>query len=144
MIILSTLNAKYIHASLGLRYLFANLQALQSQAKITEFTINQRPIDILEKILEQPPKIIGFGVYIWNCQQTLELVQLIKCVTPDIKIILGGPEISYETEQQPLYDYCDYVITGTADFSFYQICRDLLDNKPPAQKILRSKPLPVG
>ena len=143
MILLSTLNAKYIHASLGLRYLFANLNELQAQSQILEFTINQRPIDILEKLLLNPPKIIGFGIYIWNCQQTLELIQLIKCVAPDIKVILGGPEISYETEQQALYHYCDYVITGTADFSFYQLCRDLLDNKPPAQKILRSKPFPL-
>jgi len=140
MILLSTLNAKYIHASLGLRYLYANLNELQSSARIVEFTINQRPIDILEQLLEMQPKIIGFGIYIWNCQQTLELIQLIKCVAPDIKIILGGPEISYETEQQQLFDHCDYVITGTADFSFYQLCRELRDGKAPTQKILRSKP----
>lgn len=141
MIILSTLNAKYIHASLGLRYLYANLEELQSQARICEYTINARPIDIVEKLLEQVPKIIGFGVYIWNCQETLAVISHIKAISPEIIIVLGGPEISYETEEQSLYDQADYVITGAADKSFYQLCKDILDDNKPGRKILASKPL---
>lgn len=100
MIILTTLNAKYIHASLGLRYLYANLEELQQHAEIQEYTINSRAIDIVEQLLEKSPKIIGFGVYIWNCQETLEVIAQIKSVSPETTIILGGPEISYETDQQ--------------------------------------------
>jgi len=141
MIILSTLNAKYIHASLGLRYLYANLEELQSQAQICEYTINTRPIDIVEKLLEKKPKIIGFGVYIWNCQETLAVISQIKKIAPEIIIVLGGPEISYETEQQSLFEYADYVITGAADKSFYRLCKDILDENLPAKKILNSKSL---
>lgn len=141
MIILSTLNAKYIHASLGLRYLYANLDDIQSQAEIREYTINTRPIDIVEKLLQQSPNIIGFGVYIWNCEQTLAVIAQIKRISPEIIIILGGPEISYETEQQSLFEQADYVITGAADKSFYQLCKDILSGNPPAKKILNSKPL---
>ncbi len=141
MITLSTLNAKYIHASLGLRYLYANLEELQSQAKISEYTINSRPIDIVEKLLAESPKIIGFGVYIWNCEETLSVIAQIKRIDPQVVIILGGPEISYETEQQSLFEFADYVITGAADKSFYQLCKDILDGKPPTQKILNSKPI---
>ncbi len=141
MIILSTLNAKYIHASLGLRYLYANLEALQSQAKICEYTINIRPIDIVEKLLEQSPKIIGFGVYIWNCEQTLAVISQIKVISPEIIIVLGGPEISYETEEQALFDKADYVITGAADKSFYQLCKDILAGSKPTRKILNSTPI---
>ncbi|MGB0494859.1 MAG: DUF4080 domain-containing protein [Kangiellaceae bacterium] len=141
MIILSTLNAKYIHASLGLRYLYANLEELKSQAKICEYTINSRPIDIVEKILVQKPTIIGFGVYIWNCEETLSVISQIKRIAPEVKIILGGPEISYETEKQSLFEFADYVITGAADKSFYQLCKNILDGKPPVQKILNSKPI---
>ena len=65
-IVLTTLNAKYIHAAFGLRYLFANLGELQPRAVIAEFDINQRPLDIAEILLAREPKIIGFGVYIWN------------------------------------------------------------------------------
>lgn len=141
MIILSTLNAKYIHASLGLRYLYANLAELQDRAQICEYTINSRPIDIVEKLLEKKPSIIGFGVYIWNCEQTLSVIAQIKRIAPEIIIILGGPEISYETEQQSLFDSADYVITGAADKSFYQLCDDILSGKAPEKKILNSKPI---
>ena len=69
-IILTTLNARYIHSSLGLRYLMANMGELKSQTAIIEYNINSRPLDIAEDLLAQHPKIIGFGVYIWNVEQT--------------------------------------------------------------------------
>ena len=65
-IVLTTLNAKYIHAAFGLRYLLANLGELRPSAALVEFDINQRPLDIAEMLLAREPKIIGFGVYIWN------------------------------------------------------------------------------
>ena len=65
-IVLTTLNAKYIHAAFGLRYLMANLGGLQSRARLMEFDVKQRPLDIAEALLAQNPKIIGLGVYIWN------------------------------------------------------------------------------
>ena len=141
MIILTTLNAKYIHASLGLRYLFANLDELQNSSKIREFTIHTRAIEIVEQLLEDKPSIIGFGVYIWNTQETLAVISQLKQVAPEVKIILGGPEISHETQQQSLFSYADYVITGAADKSFYQLCKDILDHSPPDTKLIHSKPL---
>ena len=65
-IALCTLNARYIHASLGLRYLLANMGVLQQHTHLLEFTINQRVADIAEQLLATNPKIIGFGIYIWN------------------------------------------------------------------------------
>src|SRR5271167_1419272 len=99
-IILTTLNAKFIHAAFGLRYLFANLGEMKSRACIAEFDINQRPLDIAKALLARNPKIIGCGVYIWNVSETTEVVTAIKRIQPEIKIILGGPEVSYETEEQ--------------------------------------------
>src|SRR5678815_2575408 len=95
-IVLTTLNAKYIHAAFGLRYLMANLGPLQSRAALVEFDINQRPTDIAEILLAQDPKIVGLGVYIWNVAPTTELVATLKRLRPDLTIILGGPEVSYE------------------------------------------------
>jgi radical SAM superfamily enzyme YgiQ (UPF0313 family) len=126
-IVLTTLNAKYIHGAFGLRYLFANLAELQPRAVIAEFDINQRPLDIAEALLAREPKIIGFGVYIWNVTETVEVISAIRRVRPQIKIILGGPEISYETEGQPIVELADHVITGEADLKFADVCRVLLD-----------------
>ena len=128
-IVLATLNAKYIHASFGLRYLMANLGSLQGRGCISEFDINQRPVDIAEKLLANNPRVIGFGVYIWNVAPTTEVVTTLKRVCPEIIIVLGGPEISYETERQKITEMADYVITGEADLKFAELCHALLEEE---------------
>ena len=125
-IVLATLNAKYIHAAFGLRYLFANLGDLQARTELVEFDINQRPLDQAEALLARSPKIIGLGVYIWNVTETTEIVAILKRVRPEIKIILGGPEVSFETESQAITWLADHVITGEADVTFAEVCRALL------------------
>src|SRR4051812_10310852 len=113
-ILLTTLNAKYAHASFGLRYLLANLAELQPRAALLEFDINQRPLDIAESLLSQNPKIIGLGVYIWNTHQSTQLVSTLNRLRPDVTVVVGGPEVSYETDQQPNCTTADYVLTGEA------------------------------
>ncbi|MBI5773205.1 MAG: DUF4080 domain-containing protein [Verrucomicrobia bacterium] len=125
-IVLATLNARYIHAAFGLRYLLANLGDLRPRAALAEFDINQRPLDIVEALLAHQPKIIGLGVYIWNVTQTTEVVAALKRLRPDLTVILGGPEVSYETETQEIVRLADHVITGEADLKFAEVCRALL------------------
>ena len=129
-IILATINASYQHCAFGLRYLLANMQELKTRTKLMEFTIHQNPRTICEDILALNPKIVGFGVYIWNAEETLHVISILKKVAPHLQIILGGPEISYETQQQRLLKYCDYVICGEADFAFPELCRTLLIENP--------------
>jgi radical SAM superfamily enzyme YgiQ (UPF0313 family) len=137
-IVLTTLNARYSHASFGLRYLRANLGDLQPQTALLEFTINDSLQDVLAAILEQRPRIVGFGVYIWNVEQTTRLISDLKQVAPQVLVIVGGPEVSYETEQQSLTSLVDYVITGEADLEFPRLCRSLLEETTPLTKILHS------
>lgn len=140
-IVLSTLNAKYIHASFGLRYLLANLGPLQPRARLLEFDINQRPLDIAEILLAQHPKIIGLGVYIWNVAETTEVLAAIKRVRPEVIVILGGPEVSHEPEHQEIVRLADHVITGEADLKFAEVCHQLLQGGPALPKIIPA-PLP--
>ena len=140
-IVLATLNAKYIHASLGLRYLLANMDVhggpgLKSQTQLREFVIAQRPLQIVEELLAIGPKVIGFGVYIWNVVETTQVVALLKALRPDIKIILGGPEVSFEIDSQEICRLADHVITGWGDVSFPKLCRALLDGPKPLMKII--------
>ena len=90
-IVLSTLNAKFIHAAFGLRYLMANLGPLQARARLIEFDINQRPLEIVEALLALDPKIIGLGIYIWNVAPTTEVVAMLKRLRPDLIVILADP-----------------------------------------------------
>ncbi len=135
-ILLSTLNARYFHSALGLRYLLANMGELQADTAIREFIINQRPLDIAESLLAEQPAIIGFGVYIWNVVETTQVVALLKQVQPDLTIVLGGPEVSHEWEQQPIVALADYLITGQADWAFASLCQRVLAGEPPAEKII--------
>jgi radical SAM superfamily enzyme YgiQ (UPF0313 family) len=135
-IVLTTLNARYIHAAFGLRYLQANMGELQRQSSLVEFNINQRPLDIAEILLARNPKILGFGVYIWNVAPTTEVVAAIKRIAPEVIIILGGPEVSYETEEQQIIELADWVITGEADLAFPAVCRQLLAGQQPATKVI--------
>ena len=140
LIKLSTLNARYIHASLGLRYLLANMGELRHQTQLQEFIINSRPIDIVESLLTHNPKIIALGVYIWNATETLQVVKLLKRISPQTIIILGGPEVSYETEDQAITALADYVITGQADLCFAETCKNILADRKPLQKIIKAAP----
>ena len=131
-IVLATLNAKYPHCAFGLRYLLANMGELRDETALLEFTINQQTLEILDAILAQRPGIVGLGVYIWNVAETTRLVSDLKRVAPDVIVVLGGPEVSYETDQQELARLADYVITGEADLAFGALCRELLAPLAPA------------
>jgi radical SAM superfamily enzyme YgiQ (UPF0313 family) len=142
-IVLSTLNAKYIHASFGLRYLMANMGELKSRTTLVEFDINQRPLDIAENLLAQNPKILGLGVYIWNVVETTEVLAAIKRIRPDVIVILGGPEVSYETNTQEIVRLADHVITGEADLKFAEVCRAIFNRDIPLTRP-SGPPLPIG
>ena len=135
-IVLTTLNAKYLHAAFGLRYLLANLGELKPRACLVEFDIHQHPLDVVEVLLARQPSIVGFGVYIWNLSQTTEVIATLKRVRPDLTVLLGGPEVSFEVEQQEIVGLADYVITGEADFKFAEVCGQLLAGGRPAHKII--------
>ncbi len=133
---LSTLNARYIHSAFGLRYLKANLSELQEQCEIQEFTLESRPEDVVESILQSTPTIVGFGVYIWNVVQTEQVLALLKAVAPEVTVILGGPEVSHEIDGQKIVRLADYVITGWGDKSFTDLCRKLLEGETPQEKVI--------
>ncbi|MGD9944939.1 MAG: radical SAM protein [Burkholderiaceae bacterium] len=135
-ILLVTLNARYSHASLGLRCLYANLGELQARAGILEFVIGTRTETLAERILRHAPRIVGFGVYIWNVDETARLVAMLKRIAPALKIVLGGPEVSHETAEQRICRDADHVITGPGDLGFARLCRQLLDGPRPLSKLI--------
>lgn len=135
-LVLTTLNARYTHASLGLRCLRANLGALRDRSVIREFTISQRPIDIVEALLAESPKVIGLGVYIWNARESLEVVRLLKQLAPEVKVVLGGPEVSFELAGSEWLQLADHVITGEGELAFARIAAALLAGEPVSTQIV--------
>ena len=138
-IILTTLNARYMHSAFALRYLYANLGELQAQAQILEFTIQQRPIDIVEQLLMLQPEVIGFSVYIWNVTETTQVIELLKRISPQTTLVVGGPEVSFADDLPGLAEQADYIITGPGETSFRELCGDLLAGRPLAMNLITGR-----
>ena len=150
-IVLATLNAKYIHAALGLRYLLANMGELRSATVMREFTVASAAQDVVDALLlalDAPDRadgaavqIVGFGVYVWNVEPTLAVLRLLRAARPAIRVVLGGPEVSHEVAGQAIVAQADYVITGWGEQSFPALCRSLLSGEaPPAKVIVGARP----
>ncbi|NOR51812.1 MAG: DUF4080 domain-containing protein, partial [Gammaproteobacteria bacterium] len=114
-----------------------NMGRLQQHTKIFEFTIVQRPLDIVEELLASKPKIIGIAVYIWNVREATEVVTLLKTISPETVIVLGGPEVSHEWEEQPIVAQADYLLTGMAEREFPPLCHQILEGALPKQKVIQ-------
>ncbi|MGD9949913.1 MAG: DUF4080 domain-containing protein [Desulfobulbus sp.] len=141
-IILTTINARYIHASLGLRWLYANLGDLQPQACIQEYTLTDQISDMAEKILASMPRVVGIGVYIWNALQVRQLVGILKRVAPETVVVLGGPEVSHMPLRVDLSE-ADYLIQGEGEATFAELCWAILAQQPPQERIIRAESLAV-
>ncbi|MBI1841006.1 MAG: cobalamin B12-binding domain-containing protein, partial [Verrucomicrobia bacterium] len=143
-IVLTTINARFIHAAFGLRCLFANLGDLQARAEVMEFDLQHRALDIVERLLARSPRVVGFGVYIWNVQLTTQVVTVLKRLRPDVQVVLGGPEVSHEADDQEIVERADFVLQGEADLSFALLCRQILESPDSlaGRKIIES-PLPA-
>lgn len=110
---------------------------LQARSEIIEWTIHKKPEDIIQELRVKNPQIFGLGVYIWNTDQSLELVRKIKIELPHICVVLGGPEVSHESENQEICQLADYVIKGEADFLFKEFCEQWLSkNGKPSKKFI--------
>ncbi|WP_276789605.1 B12-binding domain-containing radical SAM protein [Veillonella magna] len=129
-ILLTTLNAKYIHSSLALRYLRAYGRTKGQAYDIVEYTINMPVLSILADITEHRPDVVGFACYIWNIDMTLHVASLIKEVAPKTHIVLGGPEVSYTAETvMAEHPYVDYIVQGEGEEAFTALTQALEDGR---------------
>ena len=133
-ILVAAINARHSHASMGARCLLANMGELRAQAELAEFTIQQPAAEIAAAIAARQPRLLGLGVYIWNAARIADLLPLLRRQAPQMKIVLGGPEITDATSG------ADVLILGEGDTAFSALCRDLLAGHP-VERILRP-PLP--
>ncbi|MDR7870380.1 MAG: B12-binding domain-containing radical SAM protein [Tissierellaceae bacterium] len=128
-IILVSLNSKFIHSNLAIRYLSKFVSNIEDVG-IYEFTINQNPDFIASEIYKLLPDVVGFSTYIWNLKETLKVCEILKTVKPELKILLGGPEVSYDGEEiMNDIPYIDYIIYGEGEESFKEFIDGIRDNR---------------
>jgi anaerobic magnesium-protoporphyrin IX monomethyl ester cyclase len=114
-ILLTTLNAKYIHTNLAIRLLY-ELNHHNKDLEWKEFTIKESQDEVAGYCSHF--NIIAFSCYIWNISQTLEVAKKIKALNPETKILLGGPEVSYEFEKVIALNEVDFIIIGEGEMAF--------------------------
>ncbi|NLP15358.1 MAG: B12-binding domain-containing radical SAM protein [Clostridium sp.] len=124
--IIVAVNSKYIHSSLAPWYLKAACKNNCGTVKVMEFTINDDPDFVLSRIYAEDCDVAAFSCYIWNITFVLRVAENLKKVLPNIKIVLGGPEVSYDSEQVlQLHPFVDFVISGEGESTFNALLRFL-------------------
>lgn len=139
-IILTTANARYSHCSFGLKRLWCALGPLQESAQIMEFTIQENPHDIAMTLLETDPRIIGFGVYIWNVTLLSQVLEILHTTAPDICLVLGGPEMVDRDINSPIAAAATYIIDGEGEAAFASLAEQILAGQCPKQKQITAAP----
>ncbi|WP_026477012.1 B12-binding domain-containing radical SAM protein [Alkaliphilus transvaalensis] len=121
-VLLTTLNAKYVHTNLAIRYLKKSVDDVNIKVEIKEFTINNSTDYIISEIYKMHPDVLCFSCYIWNIDMILHIANHIKKVLPGIMIILGGPEVSFETKElMEANDSIDLVVIGEGEKTFREL-----------------------
>ncbi|MBD8067437.1 B12-binding domain-containing radical SAM protein [Bacillus sp. PS06] len=124
-VIASTLNAKYIHTSLSIRFLKA-YAAPEFDIELAEYTIKDPAMNIVTDLYSKKPDVIGFSCYIWNIEETIKIVKMLKKIDSSIVIVLGGPEVSYDVREwlQRLPEV-DFIVIGEGEETFKQLLTEL-------------------
>ncbi len=119
--ICATLNAKYIHTNIAIRYLKAYAEP-EFNIELAEYTIKDPVINIVTDLIQKQPAVIGFSCYIWNIEETIKVIRMIKKIRPDIRIVAGGPEVSYDVPEwmEDVQEF-DYIIIGEGEKTFKQL-----------------------
>ncbi len=122
-ILLTTLNSQYVHSNPALKYFYTVLANTSNEIEIKEFTINNDPLYIYGEILRANYDMVCFSCYIWNIEQIKALASDLKKAEPGLKIVLGGPEVSFEghifAQDNP---FIDYIICGEGEYPLYRLC----------------------
>ena len=146
-ILLATINAKWIHPSLALRLLKANLGLLEERCRIIEFALRQPLREKTAPILAAGPRILGLSVSIWNHAATLELLQALRQEyggRPLPIIVLGGPEVSCLPPDAAIFQYADYCIRGEGEIAFGNLCAHILNTGGGTEKQIDNTPQSGG
>lgn len=132
---LVTLNAKFIHSSLSIRYLRnAAKNAGYENVWIREFVINQPIWKIAAEILSHKPDILGISVYIWNRRQSMELIERLKKQAPSLALVVGGPEVSFDMHATDQYT----VIAGEGEAKWIELLEHFQNGHLPSSETLKS------
>jgi len=143
-VVLTALSAKLIHKTLAPWCLKAYCDAHDSDCKITvqEHTVNDHVQDIVTALYQSAPDVVGFSCYIWNIEEVRRVASMLKKYLPDCNIILGGPEVSFETDYSA-YPFADFIIQGAGEAAFLELLREIKTGEISRGEIIKSQNQPA-
>ncbi len=128
------INARYTHSNLAIKYLYEEVKDI-TDCKIFDFTINDQKESIIYKLIDGKFDYICFSTYIWNSELVKELVRDLKTINENLKIILGGPEVSFESEEFLMESGADYLIVGEGEEVFRKLIESFINQD---EKVIES------
>jgi len=130
--VLATLNAKYIHTSLALRYIKAYSQP-EFDIELVEYTLKDTIMNIVTDLHLRNPDVLMFSIYIWNASPTFDIINLIKKIHPQMTVVVGGPEVSFDVrERLQEHPGIDIISMGEGELTTKRLLRAIHDNQPLA------------
>lgn len=135
-VLLTTLNSKYIHSNLSIRYLYMAALEYRRNIEIKEFTINNDDNYIFTEIVRGEYDVVCFSCYIWNIERTVKIAENLKKACSNIKILFGGPEVSYEAIPfMRKNKFVDFIITKEGEEAFTKFMEQLSSGNNDFSKI---------
>ncbi len=144
-VLLVAINAKHIHKALAVWCIkaYCDNNAAGCEFAVFENHINEPIGNIIGEIYKELPDVIGFSTYIWNTDQVVKITGAIKKILPSCIIVLGGPEVSFETSMDN-YPSADYLIKGAGETAFSQLTNSIAAELAPENKIIKGESLDFG
>lgn len=128
-VVLFALNGSWVHTNLAIRCLRRGLEADGNTVELIEHTLRDRTSHILEHLYRARADVYGFSCYIWNIEEILPLTRDLHALLPQCKIVLGGPEVSFDTDRFDGMDWIDAIVCGEGEGAMRELCRDIRDGK---------------
>lgn len=83
---------------------------------------------LVEEILARRPSLVGFTCYVWNIERTLWIAQRLKQRQPELKVLLGGPEITIDNAWVLQQSAIDYAVLGEGEATFAELLSALFQS----------------
>ena len=128
-LLLVGINSRFTHSNLAIRYLKAFTNDLDYQCVLREFSINDRVERVVEEIISEKADIVAFSCYIWNKDYVKQISDLLKLINNNIKLLYGGPEVSFDSEQYLKESFADYLIEGEGEETFREFIQCIIENR---------------
>ncbi len=129
------LSGSYSHTNLAIRCLRPPLLKKGFDVALIEGTLGDADSRLLDLLVAARADVYGFSCYIWNIDTMLRLASDIKKLLPDTSVVLGGPEVMFDTERFTPLPFVDHIVCGEGEHAFCELCETLRDEKKPARVI---------